>query len=102
MSRSERIIDCYTRLGTASADMLAAARIGDWQGVEAVEQRCLELVRELRDISTERSNDAELSQARMAALRKILADDAEIRMLCEDNLASVHALIGLTRQLDQR
>ncbi|WP_051379046.1 flagellar protein FliT [Derxia gummosa] len=102
MSRSERIIDCYTRLGSASAEMLSAARVGDWQRVEAIELRCIELIRELRDVTAEPALDQDIAQTRMNTLRQILADDAEIRSLCEDGLASVHALIGLARNADRR
>ena len=78
-----RIIDRYARMADASGRMLAAAQNDDWDTVGAVEEECTRLVAELRTMGDLVPTDPRLREQKRALLRRVLADDAEIRALSQ-------------------
>lgn len=82
-SESSSLMPYYQALECASQEMLAAARAGDWDSVCRLEGACTVMIAKLRELSRSRQLD-EVDQAeRMRILRTIVANDAEIRQLCE-------------------
>ena len=72
----------YEFVADTSGRMLEAARRNDWDAVVAEERRCRELIGRLQA-----AGDTPLSEAgrlqKQQVIRKVLADDAEIRNLAQ-------------------
>jgi flagellar protein FliT len=86
------LIECYERIAQASHEMLAAARHGDWDGVARLESTCRALIAELRQASARDRLGLREQRRRIALLREILADDAEIRARAEPWLQQLERL----------
>ena len=73
----------YAALECASQEMLAAARAGDWDTVCRLEGGCGVVVSRPREIARDTPLSREEQSERTRILRAILANDAEIRRICE-------------------
>jgi flagellar protein FliT len=73
----------YRVLESASAEMLQAARQGDWDGVCRLEAACVVVIAQLRALAEAQPLRPEEQAERMRILRTILANDAEIRRIAE-------------------
>ncbi len=77
------LLQHYEAIAQASCAMLAAACAGDWIEVDRQEQRCCVLIATLKAAAGGQLDPTPLSEAddalRMQLLRRILADDAQIR-----------------------
>ena len=91
--RSEGLIDCYEQIAQASHEMLAAARHGDWDSVARLEAACRGLICELQVQAASQRLGAGEQRRRLALLRSILADDAEIRDRSEPWLRELEKLL---------
>jgi flagellar protein FliT len=88
-----RLIERYEQLAQASHEMLAAARHGDWVSVARIEDACRALITELKAHSRHaRLGEAE-QRRRIALLRAILADDAQIRHRSEPWLQQLEQML---------
>lgn len=84
----------YERIAEASRRMLEAARAEDWEGLVAAEADCAALIERARGFSsTERFSPEERSR-KNEILRRLLADDAEIRARLQPWLAKLETLLG--------
>lgn len=86
------LLTYYEAIERASADMLAAARAGNWDEVVKLEGACILLIGQLKAAvqepsASEPSADADTlavaQAARAAIMQRILMNDAEIRQLAE-------------------
>ncbi len=109
-----QLLTYYEAIERASADMLAAARAGDWDQVVKLEGACVLLISQLR-LATEPGGDADAStppapasdpssadaaRAKSRLMQRILMNDAEIRQLAEPWLADLDdTLAGRARTL---
>lgn len=85
----------YEVLADASLAMLEAARAGDWLKVSDIESLCVQLVAQLKASKAQRRlNRAERLRKR-ELIRRILAQDAEIRDLLEPRFTHINRLINL-------
>ncbi len=73
----------YRVLESASAEMLQAAREGDWDGVCRLEAACVIVIAQLRSLAQAHPLRPEEQPERLRILRAILANDAEIRRIAE-------------------
>lgn len=73
----------YLALECASQEMLEAARAGDWDSVCRLEGACAVVIAQLRQQAQEQPLAPEDQPERMRILRSILANDAEIRRICQ-------------------
>lgn len=80
---SDNLLSYYAALECASAEMLEAARNGDWDSVCRLEGACAVVVARLRQIAQQKPLRERDQGARLRILRAILANDAEIRRICE-------------------
>jgi flagellar protein FliT len=105
-----QLLSYYEAIERASADMLAAARIGNWDEVVKLESACVLLISQLKHAAQEesaaaevRAHDARVSEAAKAKSRimqRILVNDAEIRHLAEPWLQDLEqSLTGQPRNL---
>ena len=93
LEMEEQIVERYTRMADASRRMLCAARDDDWDRVCEVEKECTELIAELSTMGDLVPSDPELRQQKLGLMKRVLADDAEIRMLSQPWLRKLEALM---------
>jgi flagellar protein FliT len=99
-----QLLSYYEAIERASADMLSAARAGNWDEVVKLEGACVLLISQLKHAAQAASGAAEAEAIALAAakaksriMQRILVNDAEIRHLAEpwlqdldDTLAGRH------------
>jgi flagellar protein FliT len=88
------LISYYQAIEKASADMLAAARLGDWEQVVKLEGACVLLISQLKQASRGHHLDAEQSKAKSRILQRILVNEGEIRNLVEPWLPEVERMVA--------
>lgn len=98
MSEQEHILDIYGSISTKTGEMLDAARNSDWDRLVALEQDCRALIETLRRSDAGAGAGARFVQRKVALLRKVLADDAEIRKFTEPWMTQLEAYLGNARQ----
>lgn len=81
--KEENVLNYYEALETASAEMLAAAKNGDWNRVVEIESACGLLIAQLKRASCRRVLTPEEERLKLRIMRRILRYDAEIRELAE-------------------
>ena len=87
------MIDYYRAIEESSAKMLQAAQNKDWDGVARYEGTCAVLIEQLRFRSKDEKLEPELRKEKARIMRRILDNDAQIRILAEPWLASLDPLL---------
>ncbi len=77
------LLSYYEAIERASADMLAAARAGNWDEVVKLEGACVLLISQLKNAARENDLKPEDARAKSRIMQRILVNDAEIRHLAE-------------------
>ena len=88
-----QLLEYYEAIEQASADMLVAARQGDWDQVVRLEGACVLLISQLKHAAAMEQLDAEELQRKTTIMQRILLNDAEIRHLAEPWLDELDALM---------
>lgn len=83
------LLQYYEAIERASADMLNAAKSGNWDEVVKLEGACVLLISQLKHAARSASLDAEAAKAKSRIMQRILLNDAEIRHLAEPWLADL-------------
>jgi flagellar protein FliT len=78
--------------------MVAAAQEKDWDRLVSLEQDCGTRFQTLLSTDDSRPRDAEYQRRKSELIRRLLADDAQIRQIVEPWLTQLTALIGNTHQ----
>ncbi len=78
-----QLLSYYEAIEQASADMLAAAKAGNWDEVVKLEGACVLLISQLKHAARQAPLDAEAAKAKSRIMQRILINDAEIRHLAE-------------------
>ena len=90
------LIGTYENILAVTARMLGAARAAEWDRLVELEQECRLLVQSL--IAARSGNEIELEpevrKRKFEIIRKVLADDAEIRNLTEPWMQRLQHLLG--------
>ena len=97
------MLQIYETLEDTSCQMLAAARNSEWDLLVRLELDCRKLIDELSDDDGQQLDDTQLGRRR-EIIRRILADDAEIRDLVEPWMARTKQFLtslALERKLGQ-
>ena len=84
----------YEAIEKASADMLEAARAGNWDFVIKLEGACVLLISQLKNAAKDRRLSAEESQLKSKIMQRILLNDAELRHLAEPWLDDLDAMLA--------
>jgi flagellar protein FliT len=93
LTTEEQIVERYARMADASQRMLNAARRDDWDQVCEVEKECTRLIAELSTMSDLVPTDPVLRDRKLGLLKRVLADDAEIRHLSQPWMKRLDALL---------
>jgi flagellar protein FliT len=88
------LLSYYEAIEQASAEMLAAARDGNWDEVVKLEGACVLLISQLRHAAAQHPMDAQEAQEKTRIMQRILLNDAEIRRLAEPWLEDLDALLA--------
>ena len=87
------LLNYYEAIERASADMLEAARHGDWDQVVQLEGACAVLISQLKQAAQREQLQADESKAKSRIMQRILLNDAEIRHLAEPWLDDLSSLL---------
>lgn len=104
MLSSQEVINLYETVAVITDQMLTAARNGDWDQLVELESRCASHVATLQSSEPPMPLQGENRERKVKIIRKILADDREIRNLTEPWMAHLSKLInsaGTERKLSQ-
>ena len=88
------LITYYETIERASAEMLEAARAGQWEEVLRLEGACMVLISELKHLANKAEVDAESRKAKSRIMQRILVNDAEIRNLAEPWLEDLEKMMA--------
>lgn len=94
MATSEHVIGYYESIGRLSRTMVAAAEQSDWESLAAAERIAgllIERIEAFGDAEAQLAPDAR--RRRLAILRGVLQDDAQIRRCTEPSLARIDGLL---------
>src|SRR5262245_5111380 len=91
---STSLLSYYEAIERASADMLSAARAGDWDLVVKLEGACGLLISQLKQAARGETLQAADAQARNRIMQRILLRDAEIRHLAEPWLEQIDGMLS--------
>jgi flagellar protein FliT len=80
---SHNVLGFYEAIEQASADMLDAARAGDWNLVVKLEGACVLLISQLKQAARELPLDTDEAKLKSRIMQRILVNDAEVRHLAE-------------------
>jgi flagellar protein FliT len=83
------LLSFYEAIEQASADMLHAAREGNWDEVVKLEGACVLLISQLKAAAREVPLSDNAAKAKSRIMQRILVNDAEIRNLAEPWLAEL-------------
>lgn len=93
-----QLLSYYEAIERASADMLNAAKAGDWDQVVKLEGACVLLISQLKHAARQSPLDPDAAKAKSRIMQRILINDAEIRHLAEPWLQELDDLMAGKRQ----
>ncbi len=93
---SHEVIALYETVATITDQMLAAARVGDWDRLAVLESRCASHVAVLKKDEPPAALTGDIRVRKVQIIKKILADDREIRNIAEPWMAKLSQLINST------
>lgn len=97
---SHSLLSYYEAIEQASADMLSAARDGNWDRVVKLEGACVLLISQLKHAAREKALAPDEARLKARIMQRILVNDAEIRHLAEPWLEDLdHMLAGRPKTL---
>ena len=106
-----QLLNYYEAIERASADMLCAARAGNWDEVVKLEGACVLLISQLKNAAQERPKDRaveaydvdprvlDAARAKSRIMQRILVNDAEIRQLAEPWLQDLEDTLAGRRKM---
>lgn len=97
---NKHLLHYYEAIEQASADMVSAARNGNWDQVVKLEGACVLLISELKQAAQGSGLTGDQLQTKTRLMQRILLNDAEIRLLAEPWLQELdQTLAGRTTQV---
>jgi flagellar protein FliT len=87
------LLNYYEAIERASADMLEAARRGNWDHVVKLEGACAVLISQLKAAAAQQPLGTEEAQLKSRIMQRILVNDAEIRTLAEPWLEELDQML---------
>jgi flagellar protein FliT len=87
------LLSYYEAIEKASADMVEAARAGNWDYVIKLEGACVLLISQLKNAARSQPLSTQESQLKSLIMQRVLVNDAEIRHLAEPWLEDIEHLM---------
>jgi flagellar protein FliT len=91
---STKLLNYYEAIEKASAEMLAAARSGNWDEVVKLEGACAVLIAQLKNAAHSSHLMQNEAKEKSRIMQRILLNDAEIRHLAEPWLEDLDHMLG--------
>lgn len=91
-------IDNYESLSTLTSQMLVAANQGEWDQLLDLEQQYSRRVSDMSAAADESTPDESSRQRKIQLIRKILADDAQIRNRTEGWMGQLKDIMQSNKQ----
>ena len=91
---STKLLNYYEAIEKASADMLVAARSGNWDEVVKLEGACAVLIAQLKNAAQSSQLMQTEAKEKSRIMQRILLNDAEIRHLAEPWLEDLDHMMG--------
>jgi flagellar protein FliT len=91
---STTLLNYYEAIEKASAEMLDAARTGNWDEVVKLEGACAVLIAQLKNAAQSRQLQQNEAKEKSRIMQRILLNDAEIRYLAEPWLEDIDHMMG--------
>ena len=91
---STTLLNYYEAIEKASAEMLEAARTGNWDTVVKLEGACAVLIAQLKNAAQSRQLQQNEAKEKSRIMQRILLNDAEIRHLAEPWLEDLDNMMG--------
>jgi flagellar protein FliT len=88
------LLSYYEAIEKASADMLDAARTGNWDHVIKLEGACVLLISQLKNAARGGALSSEETQLKSRIMKRVLVNDAEIRHLAEPWLEDLDQMMA--------
>ena len=95
---SSKIITHYESLSALTGQMREAAVQGEWDKLVSIEQQCSQQVAAMRSADATATLDEPARQRKIHLIKKILADDAEIRNHTEVWMGQLQRIMQSNRQ----
>lgn len=92
------VIENYEHLSSLTGQMREAAAQGEWDHLVELEQQCGQRVASMKAQDANTPLDEDTRLRKVALIRKILADDAEIRSQTEPWMAQLQRIMQSARQ----
>ena len=97
---NSELLNYYEAIEQASADMLSAARTGNWDEVVKLEGACVLLISQLKHAARGKALAPDEAQLKTRIMQRILVNDAEIRVLAEPWIEDLdHLMSGQSQTL---
>lgn len=93
---SEQVISLYQAMSDITGQMLAAARVRDWEYLAELESHCASHVEQLKQAEPAAALPAPLRARKVKMIHQILAHDRQIRDLTIPWMAELSNLINST------
>ena len=97
----DHILIAYSSIADLTAQMLAAARLGAWDTLIALERECSAHFAQLLEDDDSLPRDAAHQRRKGELIRSVLDHDAQIRLLVEPWQVQLAALIGHNGQVQR-
>jgi len=91
---STTLLSYYEAIEKASAEMVEAARTGNWDAVVRLEGACALLIAKLKNAAQTRQLKQNEAREKSRIMQRILLNDAEIRHLAEPWLEDLDQMMG--------
>ena len=88
------LLSYYEAIEKASADMLDAARTGNWDYVIKLESACVLLISQLKNAARGSALSGDECLLKSRIMKRVLGNDAEIRHLAEPWIDDLDQRIG--------
>jgi len=93
-----QVISNYESLSALTGQMREAAMQGEWDRLVSIEQQCGQQVAAMRPADATAALDEPTRQRKIQLIKKILADDAEIRNRTETWMEQLQRIMQSNRQ----
>jgi len=101
MNEQEQVLEIYGSISNKTSEMLDSAKQGDWDRLIALEHEYSALIERLQSTDTSPPANAVFRDRKVTLIRKVLADDAEIRRYTEPWMNQLGLYLGSARQHHQ-
>ncbi|MDP2143582.1 MAG: flagellar protein FliT [Gallionella sp.] len=95
---THQVIENYESLSALTNQMRSAAEQGEWDALVELEQQCSRKIAEMKPVDASIALDERSRQLKIQLIKKILANDAEIRNRTQAWMGQLQHILQSNRQ----